>query len=52
MYIFSLLDASFDVGNDNRIIVFGLTNILEYAAMTNFASGDFDTTQVDYNLTQ
>lgn len=50
MYIFSLLDAGLDIAGDDRIVVFGLANVFQQTAMTNFAGCDVDTPEIEHNF--
>lgn len=46
MYIFNLLDASFNITADNGIIIFGFSDVFQDTFMAVLAGGDFDAAQV------
>lgn len=46
MYIFSLLDASFNITADNSVVIFRFSNIFKDTFMAVLASGDFNAAQV------
>lgn len=52
MHVLSLLDARFNVAGNDRIVVLGLANVLEQAAVTNFARGDVDAAEIEHDLTE
>lgn len=52
MDVFSLLNTGFDVGGDDRIVVFGLSNVLKQTAVTNFARCDVDTPEIEDNFAE